>query len=84
VSGGVGAVFDTGADLVHPTMDVGVGLRVFLLRWLVVRSDLRDYVYPQDARNISTLQNLLVFSLGVGFYFPFDFEYRYEAAKVKS
>jgi outer membrane beta-barrel protein len=84
VSAGVGAVFDTGADFAHPTMDVGVGLRVFLLRWLVVRSDLRDYVYPQDARNISTLQNLLVFSLGVGFYFPFDFEYRYEAAKVKS
>lgn len=84
VSGGVGAVFDTGADFAHPTMDVGVGLRVFLLRWLVVRSDLRDYVYPQDARGISTLQNLLVFSLGVGFYFPFDFEYRYEAAKVKS
>ncbi len=84
VSAGVGAVFDTGADFAHPTMDVGAGVRVFLLRWLVVRSDLRDYVYPQDARNISTLQNLLVFSLGVGFYFPFDFEYRYEAAKVKS
>jgi outer membrane beta-barrel protein len=83
VAAGGGAVFDAAA-IVHPTMDVGVGARVFLLRWLVVRSDLRDYVYPQDRSGISTLQNLLVFSLGVGFYFPLDFEYRYEAAKVKS
>lgn len=90
ISAGGGAVFDSNFQdddalhFVHPTMDVGVGLRVFLLRWLVVRTDLRDYVYPQDRGGISTLQNLLVFSLGVGFYFPFDFEYRYEAAKVKS
>lgn len=89
-SAGVGAVFDTNfkegdaLHFVHPTMDVGIGLRVFMLRWLVVRADLRDYVYPQDRASISTLQNLLIFSLGVGFYFPFDFEYRYEAAKVKS
>ena len=83
IAGG-GAVFDTNKDFVHPTMDIGAGLRVFLLRWLVVRADLRDYVYPQDRASISTLQNLLMFSLGVGFYFPFDFEYRYEAAKVKS
>lgn len=89
-SAGVGTVFDSNfkeADplhFVHPTMDIGVGLRVFMLRWLVVRADLRDYVYPQDRASISTLQNLLIFSLGVGFYFPFDFEYRYEAARVKS
>lgn len=84
VAAGGGVVFDTNADFAHPTMDVGAGLRVFLLRWLVVRADLRDYVYPQDRSGISTLQNLLVFSLGVGFFFPFDFDYRYEAAKVKS
>lgn len=81
---GAGAVFDTNQDFAHPTMDVGAGLRVFLLRWLVVRTDLRDYLYPQDRSSISTLQNLLTFTMGVGFYFPFDFEYRYEAARVKS
>lgn len=83
LSAGAGAVFDTGADFVHPTVNVGAGARVFLLRWLVLRADLRDYIYPQDIANISTLQNLLVFSLGVGMFFPFDFEYRYEAARVK-
>lgn len=87
---GVGAVFDSNfkeddaLHFVHPSMNVGVGLRVFLLRWLVVRSELRDYLYPQDRDGISTLQSLLNFSLGVGFFFPFDFEYRYEAARVKS
>jgi outer membrane beta-barrel protein len=83
VIAGGGAVFDTNKTFVHPAMDVGAGVRVFILRWLVVRADLRDYVYPQDRTGISTLQNLLLVSLGVGFYFPFDFTYQYEAAKVR-
>jgi outer membrane beta-barrel protein len=82
LSAGVGGTFDNGADLVHPTMNVGIGARVFLTRWLVVRADLRDYIYPQDKLDISTLQNLMFIGLGLGFYFPFDFEYRYEAARV--
>jgi outer membrane beta-barrel protein len=83
IAGG-GVVFDTNFpnDFYHPAMDVGVGARVFLLRWLVARADLRDYIYPQDRLGISTLQNLLVVSMGVGFYLPLDFDYQYEAAKV--
>jgi outer membrane beta-barrel protein len=82
VSAGVGAAFDNGADLVHPAMNVGVGGRIFLTRWLVVRGDLRDYIYPQDKAGISTLQNLVFVSVGLGFYFPLDFDYRFEAARV--
>ena len=82
VAGG-GAVFDTNQEFAHPSMDIGAGVRVFLLRWLVVRADMRDYVYPQDRYGISTLQNLLTFNLGVGFYLPPDFDYQYEAAKVR-
>lgn len=84
VAAGAGAVFDTGEDFVHPALNVGAGMRVFMLRWLVARADLRNYIYPQDIANISTLQNLLVLSVGVGVFFPFDFDYRYEAARVKS
>lgn len=80
---GAGAVFDSNQEFVHPAMDIGAGLRVFLLRWLVVRADLRDYVYPQDRFGISTLQNLLTLNVGVGFYLPPDFDYQYEAAKVR-
>lgn len=82
VSAGVGATFDNGADLVHPAMNVGVGGRIFLTRWLVLRGDLRDYIYPQDKAGISTLQNLVFVSLGLGFYFPLDFDYQFEAARV--
>jgi outer membrane beta-barrel protein len=82
LSGGVGATFDNGIDLIHPAMNVGVGGRVFLSRWLVVRADVRDYIYPQDKAGLSTLQNLIFVSFGFGFYFPFDFEYQYEAARV--
>lgn len=82
VSAGVGAVIDSGRSIAHPTMEVGIGMRAFLNRWLVLRTEVRDYVYPQDANQLSTLQTLLMFNVGVEVYFPFDFEYRYQAAKI--
>ena len=65
-------------------MQLGIGSRVFLNRWLVFRAELRDYVYPQSRSGFSTLQNLLMLNLGVGFYFPFDFDYKYQAARISS
>ncbi len=90
VSAGFGVTVDSSINALspdipvgfHPAMEVGIGARVFLLRWLVVRADLRDYIYPQDRSDISKLQNLLMFNIGFGFFFPFDFEYQYEATKV--
>jgi len=82
VSAGLGAVIDSGESIANPTMEVGIGARAFVTRWLVVRADLRNYVYPQDANQLSTLQTLLMFNVGVGIYFPFDFQYRYQAAKI--
>lgn len=84
VSGGAGAVFTSNADLVHPTMQVGAGTRIFLTRWMVLRADFRDYIYPQSRSGFSTLQNLLMLNVGVGFYFPFEFEYKYQAARISS
>ncbi len=84
VSGGVGATFDATAPIVHPAMQLGIGGRIFLTRWLVLRGDLRDYVYPQDRGQGIKVQNALLLNLGLGFFFPFDFEYDYEAAKVQS
>ena len=82
VSAGVGATFDNGADRLHPAMNIGVGGRLFLTRWLVLRGDIRDTLYPQEKSQISTLQNLMFVGVGVGFYLPPDFEYQYEAARV--
>lgn len=84
VSGGLGAVFTSNQDLVHPAMQLGAGSRIFLTRWLVLRADLRNYTYPQSRSGFSTLQNLLMLNLGVGLYFPFDFEYKYQAARISS
>jgi outer membrane beta-barrel protein len=94
VSGGVGATIDSnqytflGQELpdfmpgINPAAEIGIGTRIFVFRWLVLRADLRDYAYPQYRGGISTLQNLLMLNVGVGFYFPFDFEYQYTAARV--
>ena len=84
VSAGGGVAFDISEQIWHPALDVGVGARVFLTRWLVLRADVRDYLYPQDKNAISTLQNLLFVNVGVGFYLPLDFDYHYEAARVNS
>lgn len=82
VAGGLGATFDSNASIAHPAMNLGAGARIFLLPWLVVRAELRDYIYPQDRSSISAIQNLLMFNLGVGFYFPFDYSYRNQAFKI--
>jgi outer membrane beta-barrel protein len=82
VSGGLGATFDTTTTIVHPALELGIGSRVFLTRWLCLRTDLRDYIYPQDRGQGVKVQNLLNLNVGVGIFFPFDFEYGYEAAKV--
>lgn len=82
VSGGLGVAFDSNASIIHPAMNMGVGARVFLLPWLVVRGELRDYIYPQDRTGISAVQNLLMLNVGVGFYFPFDTQYRHQAFRI--
>lgn len=82
LSGGLGATFDETTTIVHPALELGIGSRVFLTRWLVLRTDLRDYIYPQDRGSGVKVQNLLNLNVGLGIFFPFDFEYEYEAAKV--
>lgn len=66
----------------NPAAEVGFGGRIFLLRWLTLRAEVRDYIYPQHRAGVARLQNLVMVQFGVGFYFPFDFEYEYAAAKV--
>lgn len=82
VSGGVGAVFTSDQDGIKPAMQLGIGTRVFLNRWVVMRVDLRDYIYPQTRSGFSTVQNLLMLNFGVGLYYPLDFEYKYQAARI--
>jgi outer membrane beta-barrel protein len=82
VSGGIGATFDATPGLVHPALEVGAGTRVFLTHWLSVRAELRDYIYPQQLAGKTIFPNLLLLNIGLGIFFPLDFDYKYEAAKV--
>jgi outer membrane beta-barrel protein len=51
--------------------NVGVGMRFFVNRWMTVRTEFRDLIYVEKARNpATTLRNQLLFELGVSFFFP--------------
>lgn len=83
ISAGLGAVFDTSQEFVHPSLEVGLGARVFLLRWLTVRADLRNYVYPLMSNNELSFPSVLILSVGAGIHIPFDFDYSTEVIGSK-
>lgn len=60
----------------HVTLSPGIGSRFFMNRWFTMNMELRDYVYNEDYPGGSELVNNLVFSAGVSFFIPPDFEYR--------
>jgi outer membrane beta-barrel protein len=68
--GGAGLAVDSSQWYVHPQVTVGMGQRVFLFDWLVLRADIQGSLYPQGRLLISAVQNHVVALLGVGFYIP--------------
>lgn len=59
---------------------VGVGERIFLSRWLVLKFELKDIIYTIDLKpkyypdGITDIQNNIVGMVGIGIYFPMQFE----------
>jgi outer membrane beta-barrel protein len=53
-------------------MSFGMGLRVMMLSWLVMRLDVRDYIYSQRllGGTVSVLNHNIFVTLGLGFVFP--------------
>lgn len=82
ISGGLGAIIDDSAEAVHPAVELGIGGRVFLTRWLTLRADLRNYVYPLTAPELS-FPSALILSFGLGLHLPFDFDYSTETIGAK-
>ena len=72
-----GGVFKTDAG-VSPAVNFGVGQRVFVNDWLVVRAEIRDYVFPDTRNNESDLQNLLMVNLSISAFLPTAFEHDYQ------
>jgi outer membrane beta-barrel protein len=62
----------------------GIGLRYFLTSWLVVKIEVRDLIYTETFRldvantQFSDIQNHVMFSAGVSFFLPIDFEYEFQ------
>ncbi len=83
VSAGLGVTFDNSDNFIHPALELGLGGRVFLLKWLTVRADLRNYIYPLIQNNTLSFPSLLILSLGVGIHIPFDFDYSTEVIGAK-
>jgi outer membrane beta-barrel protein len=83
ISAGLGAVFTTGQQLVNPALELGVGTRLFLMRWLTVRADLRNYLYPSFAGDDLSFPSTLLLTVGVGIHIPFDFDYSAEVIGSK-
>ncbi len=83
LSAGLAAVIDSGPSVVHPGLEVGIGSRLFLNRFIVARVDVRDYLYPADSSDGVAFGNLLMLNVGVGLYFPLDFDYSNETLGAK-
>jgi len=83
VSTGLAAVFDTAPELVHPGLELGLGTRFYLSRFLALRADVRNYLYPANSGGQLVFGNLLLLNFGVAFYFPLDFDYSAETLGAK-
>lgn len=83
ISGGLGVIVDNSAERVHPALELGVGARAFLTRWLTVRADLRNYAYPLTVGTELTFPSALMLTFGLGVHLPFDFDYASEIIGAK-
>jgi outer membrane beta-barrel protein len=83
ISAGLAAVIDNAPQPVHPGLELGIGSRLYLNRWLALRADVRNYLYPGDINGELAFGNLLLLNLGAAIYFPLDFDYSAETLGAK-
>lgn len=75
------AYTETGAKF---ATNLGLGLRYFLASWFVIKLEVRDLIYTEtftldvQRTEFSDIQNHVMFSVGVSFYLPLDFDYEYQ------
>lgn len=85
VLAGAGVVLDSAFWYLHPQLHCGIGSRVFLFDWMVLRADIRASAYPQGEglTLISNIQNQLTAMAGVGFYIPPFFDHETSSGRRK-
>jgi len=52
------------------TFDVGIGLKLYLNKWVALRLDIRDYLMLQEAIGVQRVSNNLVGMLGLSLFLP--------------
>lgn len=82
VSAGAAAIIDT-APQVSPGLEIGLGSRFYLSRFLAARVDVRNYVYASNLGGPVAINNLLLLNFGLAIYFPLDFDYSAETLGAK-
>lgn len=60
----------------NPTLAAGVGQRFFMNKWFTVNFEVRDSLYLEEYPGGTELVNNMMFTAGVSFFLPPDFEYR--------
>ncbi|HEY1100770.1 MAG TPA: outer membrane beta-barrel domain-containing protein [Myxococcota bacterium] len=81
VSAGAAGVVDGGGF--YPGLELGLGSRLYLTRWLAARVDVRNYAYADTGGANVQLGNLTVLNFGLAFYLPLDFDYAAETLGAK-
>jgi outer membrane beta-barrel protein len=82
VSAGAAGIIDT-AQVFSPGVELGLGSRVYLNRFLAARVDVRNYTYASGLGGQVAVNNLLMLNLGIAIYFPLDFDYSAETLGAK-
>lgn len=60
-----------------PTGMIGVGLRMFLAKWLTLTFELRNHIFVEDFNAGSEIVNNVVGQGGISIFIPFGFDYTY-------
>ncbi len=66
------------ATFFSPAINIGLGQRYFITDWLVVRVELRDYIFLDSRNGQSDIQNLLILGFSVSGFIPPSFEYDFQ------
>lgn len=74
---GGGVTVTSRSDSLKPTGMIGVGLRMFLTKWLTLTFELRDHIFVEDYNAGSELTNNVVGQAGFSIFIPFGFDYSY-------
>lgn len=74
---GGGVTKTSRGDSPLPTGMLGVGMRIFLAKWLTLSFELRDHIYVESFNAGSELVNNVVGQGGITIFIPFGFDYSY-------